>query len=167
MPKQLTNNNTESTPRQVQPDDLTLDVCILISGSGISDDITTNRYGRDCFDLMRRMIANDKYHLALDSRSKIRVQYDTKLSPDTYGHSFVRQMATMGKIDIIPWQDINRGLRIKLSTKGFTRDSEDYKFVVVASCTCSKKLVSHESHFFNIQRILGKIGIVILWPSNA
>ena len=167
MPRQVTSDNAVTSTGQLPPEDLTLDVCILITGSRISDDNTDRLYGEDCLSLMKRMVTQDKYHLALDSRNMIQAQYDTKLSPDRYGHYFVRQMATMGKTVTIPWQPLNTGIRVQLHVQGFTRDSEDYKFVVVSSCTCCKKLVSHERHFFNVQRILSRIGITVLLPANA
>lgn len=167
MPKQITSDNAVIATNGIPPEDLTLDVCVLMSGSLISDDITNGRYGRDSFDLMKKMIAEKKYHLALDSRNKIDTQYHTKLNPNTFGHYFIRQMATIGKAVNIPWQDLNKGIRVKLAICGFTRDCEDYKYVVVSSGTCCKKLVSHEPHFFNVQSILSKIGISVLLPANA
>ncbi len=167
MLKQITSDNAVITTNSIPPEDLTLDVCVLMSGSLISDDITNRRYGRDSFDLMKKMIAEKKYHLALDSRNKIDTQYRTKLNPSTFGHYFIRQMATIGKTVNIPWQDLNKGIRVRLENHGFTRDGEDYKYVVVSSSTCCKKLVSHEPHFINVQRILNKINIRVLLPANA
>lgn len=167
MPKQAIRNNTAVTTRQTPIEDLTLDVCILITGSGISDATTNRRYGKECLDLMKRMITQSKYYLALDSRDRIKTQYETKLKPDKYGHYFVKQMATMGRTVKIPWQDLNQGIRVELEVRGFTRDREDYKFVVVSSCTCCKKLVSHEPHFFNIQNILNRIFIRVIEPTSA
>ena len=138
-----------------------------MSGSNISDATINRRYGKDSLGLMKNMIAGSRYHLALDSRHKIDMQYRIKLRADTYGHYFVRQMASMGKTITVPWQDLNKGIRVKLETCGFTRDCEDYKYLVVSSSTSCKKLVSHEPHFFDVQRILRKIGINILLPPNS
>ena len=144
-------------------DDLTLDVCILISGSGIGDEV----YGQDCKDLMKKMISIENYYLALDERGKIKLQYMQKLKWGTLGHHFVQRMADMEKTVIVPWQDLRRSIRVKLEEQGFTRDNEDYKFVVVASGTCCRKLVSHEPHFFNLERILKRIPVIVLWPSEV
>ena len=149
------------------PEDLTLDICVLITGSGRSDCNTNAMFGKDCLDLMKRMISEDRYRLAFDSRSQVETQYRSRLNPTTFGHYFVRQMATMDKVVKIPWQNLNRGVRVALETRGFTRHSEDYKFVVLASSTCCRKLVSHEPHFLNVQSILRRIDIVVLLPSNA
>jgi len=143
--------------------DLTLDVCVLMSGSGIGN----RTYEDQCRDLMKKMFSNSNYSLALDNREKIKSQYFQKLKGDTFGHYFVRQMASMEKIVIIPWQDLNRRIRVKLEEQRFTRDNEDYKFVVVASGTCCRKLISHEPHFFNVERVLKKIPVFVLWPSEA
>jgi hypothetical protein len=116
---------------------------------------------------MKRMIGEDRYRLALDRRGKIKDQYTTKLNPQTYGHHFVKQMATMDKTVEIPWYPLNKGLRVALAQKGFTWNSEDYKFVIVASGTCCRRLVTHEPHFFNVQGLLRKIGIAVLWPNSA
>ncbi|MCX6659327.1 MAG: hypothetical protein NTX81_02955 [Candidatus Bathyarchaeota archaeon] len=113
------------------------------------------------------MISNDKYRLALDNRNKIETQYREKLNPQTYGHHFVRQMASMGKTFIVPYTDINRGTRVKLEGRGFTRNNEDYKFVVVATATHSKKLITHEHHFFAVEGILSDIGIAVVLPNRA
>lgn len=148
-------------------DDLTLDVCILITGSGVSDCNTNAAYGKDCFDLMGRMIDVEEYRLALDKRGKIELQYRQKLSPQHFGHYFLKQMASKEKIVIVSWHALNRGIRVQLAGRGFTHSREDYKFVVVASATCCKKLVSHEQHFFNVQNILRRIPVSALWPHQA
>ena len=148
-------------------EDLTLDVCILITGSGISDHKTDRLYGQDCQCLMKRMIEQDKYRLALDDRKMINQQYSDKLRSDRYGHFFVRQMANMGKTVEIPWKRLGRGLRVKLEKKRFTRRGEDYRYVRLSSCTCCKKLVSHERHFFNVQDILGSVGITVMLPGDC
>lgn len=143
--------------------DLTLDMCILISGSGFGH----NAYETDCTDLMTRMINTKGYYLALDDRGKIMNQYFRNLRYGVLGHHFVQQMLSREKTVTIPWRHLNRGTRVKLETKGFTRDDEDYKFVIVASGTCCRKLVSHEPDFFNVQRILRRIPVFVLWPSEA
>jgi hypothetical protein len=148
-------------------EDLTLDICVLISGSGISDPNTNKTYGKMSRELMDRMISDNRYFLALDSKKKIETQYLSKLNPQTFGHVFVRQMATMGKIATIEWNEINRGVRVQLEQRGFTRDNEDYKFVIVASGACCKKLITHEPHFFGVRHILSSIGVAVLVPNQV
>ena len=143
--------------------DLTLDVCILMAGSGIGN----KQYRDACRDLMRKMISDANSYLALDERKKIEVQYLQKLKEGTLGHHFVKQMASHGKTVTVPWQNLNRGIAVKLKQKGFTANNEDYKFVVVASGTCCKKLVSHDPHFFNVQYILKQIHIAVLYPDQV
>ena len=96
----------------------------------------------------------------------IKQQYDDKLGP-SYGQYFVKEMADRDKTITIPWRDLNRGIKVRLAEKGFTQDSDDYKYVVVAASTCCGKLVSHERHFFNVQRILNKINVLALLPHQA
>ena len=143
--------------------DLTLDVCILISGSGIGN----KNYENQCIDLIKRVMSTEKYYLALDKKGKIKFQYIQKLKWGTLGHHFVQRMADMERIKIVPWQDLNRNIRVKLEQQGFTRGDEDYKYVVVASGTCCNKLISHEPHFFNVQHILRKIPVIPLLPHQA
>lgn len=144
-------------------DDLTLDVCVLMSGSGYGNPL----YKNECLDLMKRMLGIDNYKLALDKKGQIKQQYLTKNGEGTLGHHFVIQMAVKEKTVIIPWCNLNNAIRVKLEQKGFTRDSEDYKYVICASGTCCNKLVSHEPHFFNVARILRRIPIRALWPNQA
>lgn len=143
--------------------DLTLDVCILLSGSGIGN----RNYQKDCFELMKRMLGLYEYKLALDEKGKIRHQYLEKNKEGTFGHHFIIKMALEEKTVIIPWRQLNQGIRVKLEKKGFTRDNEDYKFVICASGTHCNKLVTHEPHFFNVSNILNRIPVRVLWPHNA
>jgi hypothetical protein len=116
---------------------------------------------------MNRMMSGDGYFLALDKRTKIQTQYNERLNSQTFGNYFVRQMASMGKTTLIEWVQVNKGVRVKLQQCGFTRDCEDYKFIVVASSSCCKKLITHEPHFFGVGRILNSIGVAVLLPNQA
>ena len=144
-------------------DDLTLDVCVLMSGGGIGNP----QYRDMCFDLMNRMLDLDNYRLALDERKKIRTQYLAKNGQGTLGYAFVARMASRGKTVPIPWNNLRNSIRVKLEEKGFTRNDEDYKYVICASGTCCNKLVSHEPHFFNVGHILRKIPVGVLLPNQA
>ena len=143
--------------------DLTLDVCVLMSGS----DIGSPQYRDMCLDLMNRMLNLDGYKIALDNRGKIRKQYLAKNGQGTFGHHFVIRMALTGKTVIIPWGNLRNSVRVRLQEKGFTRDNEDYKYVVCASGTCCNKLVSHDPHFFNVSHVLGRIPVTVLLPNQA
>ena len=52
-------------------EDLTLDICILISGSGIGDEC----YHKDCETLMEKMLYEDGYYIAIDNKGKIEIDY--------------------------------------------------------------------------------------------
>jgi len=144
-------------------DDLTLDVCVLMSGSGIGNP----QYRDTCRDLMNRMISTDDYKLALDAKGQIRQQYLVKNREGIFGHHFIIRMALRGKTVIIPWRNLSDAIRVKLEEQGFTRDSDDYKYVVCASGTCCNKLVSHDPHFFNSSHILRKVPVTVLLPNQA
>lgn len=165
MPKQTSNSSTAVSPLQIE--DLTLDVCVLMSGSGISDDDTCSRYKGMCLELMKRMMAAKGFYLVLDARKKIEIQYESKLRFDTFGHFFVKQMVSQNKVARVPWTDINKGVKVKLECRGFTRDNEDYKFVVASSSSSSKKLITHEAHFFAVRHILKSVPVRVLLPSEA
>lgn len=144
-------------------DDLTLDVCVLMSGSGIGNP----QYRDTCLDLMKRMLNIDNYKLALDKRRQIKHQYLTKNGEGTFGHHFVIQMVLKDKTVMIPWRSLSNAIRVKLEEKGFTRDSDGYKYVVCASGTCCNKLISHDPHFFNVRRILRKIAVRVVLPHQT
>lgn len=144
-------------------EDLTLDVCVLMSGSGIGNE----NYEEMSRGLMLRMLKYEDYKLAIDERGKIAYQYGTKCKGTTLGRYFFKMMEDRNKIIIIKWKELNKGIRVKLEEQGFTRDGEDYKYVVAASGAICKKLVSHEKHFFIVAKILRKIGINILMPDMA
>ena len=144
-------------------DDLTLDVCVLMSGSGIGNP----QYRNTCFDLMNRMLNVDNYKLALDKRGRIEHQYLAKNGQGTFGHHFVIKMALTEKTVTILWPNLSDAIRVKLEEKGFTRDTDDYKYVVCASGTCCNKLISHDPHFFDVGRILRKIPVRVVLPHQA
>jgi hypothetical protein len=144
-------------------DDLTLDVCVLMSGSGIGNP----KYRDTCFDLMKRMLNMNNYRLALDGKGRIKQQYLTKNRQGTLGHHFVIKMALTEKTVPIPWRNLRDSVRVKLEERGFTRDSEDYKYVICASGTCCNKLVSHEPHFFNVRHILRKVPVKVMLPHQT
>jgi hypothetical protein len=144
-------------------DDLTLDVCVLMSGSGIGNP----QYRDTCLALMKRMLNMDNYKLALDKKGQISHQYLAKSKEGTFGHAFVIQMVLKEKTVTIPWNNLRDSIRVKLEEKGFTRDGDDYKYVVCASGTCCNKLVSHEPHFFNVGRILRRIPVRAMLPHQT
>jgi hypothetical protein len=144
-------------------EDLVIDVCILMSGSGIGND----KFQSECYTLMKKMISDPDYYLAVDNRKKISQQYDNKCKAGTFGRYFFTLMESKDKVIPIPWIDINKNVKVSLHTKGFTQDNEDYKYVVVANSTCCKKLVSHEPHFFRAQNILKRLPINVLYPQSA
>ena len=97
---------------------------------------------------MKRMLKRDEYTLAIDSRGKIENQYSKRLKHGTFGHSWVKEMSSQGRVKIVPWQHIDQGTRTKLIEAHFDSSAgEDFKYVVTASATESKVLVSHDPDY--------------------
>lgn len=125
--------------------DLTIDICVLMSGSRIGN----IHYFQSSFDLMKKMESDNKFKLALDQRKKIYNQYLKKLKEGTYGHQWLILMASKKKIRIIPWKYIQRGIKGELERARFPIGTEDFNYVVTAAGTICKFLVSHDPHYSN------------------
>ncbi len=122
--------------------DLTVDVGILMTGSGLSDD---DRYADSCQSLMKQMRDRDEAYLVLDKGNLIRSQYDRKMRHGDFGHEWVRQMAKVGKINMVKLGEFNRGVRTALKEVSFSK--EDLRYVRIAAESRSKRLVSHDPHY--------------------
>ncbi|MCH8152761.1 MAG: hypothetical protein IH830_10375 [Planctomycetes bacterium] len=145
--------------------DLTVDVGILMTGSGLSDD---DRYADSCQSLMKQMRGRDEAYLVLDSGKLISSQYDRKMRHGTFGHEWVRQMAKADKISIVKLGQFNRGVRTALIGVSFSR--EDLRYVRAAAESCSKRLVSHDPHYSpKVRTILRRrvVGVVVQSTTEA
>ena len=60
--------------------DLTVDVGVLMSASGLG----ANEHHDASLALANRIVLEDAWGLALDSRGRIRYQYEQKLGPDSF-----------------------------------------------------------------------------------
>jgi len=123
--------------------DLTVDVGVLMSGSGLGDRSNYAASAR----LMNDMVQLIPAVLVIDNRGIIRAQYAEKMVQGTLGHQWVQRMASMGKIVLVSWGRFNKGARTKLKEAHF--DPEDFKYVRTACETQSKRLVSHDTHDYS------------------
>jgi len=124
--------------------DLTIDICVLMSGSGIGN----KNYRQTSLILMKIMKKRKNFSFAVDDRKKIFNQYWQKLK-GTYGESWIRNMIEKEKVKIIPWRHIDRSIKIELRGVRFPIGTEDFNYVVTASGTNCKFLVSHDPHYSN------------------
>ena len=74
--------------------DLTIDVGILMTGSGIGNPENSE----SCHLLMRQTLDISAWYLALDERGRIRHQYETKMKEGTFGYHWLLEMASRNKI---------------------------------------------------------------------
>ena len=145
--------------------DLTVDVGILMTGSGLSDD---NREAESCQSLMKQMRDRDEAYLVLDAGKLIRSQYERKMGNGTFGHAWVGQMAKAGKISLVKLGQFNRGARTALKEAHF--DEEDFKYVRTAAASASKRLVSHDPDYSEkVLKVLKRkvIGVVVQSAAEA
>lgn len=145
--------------------DLTVDVGILMTGSGLSDD---GRYADCCLSLMKEMRDRDEAYLVLDSDQQISSQYDRKMGHGAFGQEWVRQMAKADKITFVKWKEFNRGARVALMEVSFSK--EDFRYVRTAAVSCSKRLVSHDPHYTRkVRKILKRkvVGVVVQSATEA
>lgn len=134
-----------------------------MSGSAVGD--RTNHEASKM--LMVAMIETDRARLVLDDRGVINAQYNQKMVQGTYGHEWVRQMASKGKIKLVHWRRVDRGTRSELADAHF--DWEDFKYVRTANESNGKKLVSHDPDYSpRVQRILKRrLSIAVLEANGA
>jgi len=131
--------------------DFTMDVCILMDGSGIGD----NKNYNACNSLMKRTVKEFEWFIALDDGRIIENQYERKLGEGTFGHHWLIEMAKGDKIKYIKWREIDRGTRTALIEAHFHK--EDFKYVKTAACTVCKTIVTHDPDYsFKICKILQK-----------
>ncbi len=121
--------------------DFTIDVGILMIGSGIGNP----DFGGSCKRLMNKIKVTNNWCLALDKRNRIRHQYETKMKHGTFGHHWLREMATNNKIVLMPWRCIDRGTKTALKEEHF--DKEDFKYIETAAETKCKHLLSHDPDY--------------------
>lgn len=143
--------------------DLTVDVGILMTGSGLSDD---DREAESCQSLMKEMRDRDEAYLVLDEGKLISSQYERKMGPGTFGHAWVVQMAKADKISFVKLGEFNRRARAALKEIHFSK--EDFRYVRLSAASPSKRLVSHDPHYSKkVRKVLKRIDVVVQGAAEA
>lgn len=142
---------------------LTVDVNVLMIGSALGD----RSHYESCRTLMVGMQENEQGRLVLDKGGIILEQYQRKMVQGTFGHEWVRQMASQGKTCYVAWGDIDKGTRTKLKEAHFHK--EDFKYVRTAAASVSKRLVAHDPDYSPaVRKILkGRLSVVVLEANGA
>ena len=141
--------------------DLTVDVCVLRSGSQTGDPL----HYQSSYELMQLMARDNSYLLCLDSRKKISSQYRRQLKQGTFGREWLILMASKNKLTIVQWNNPNRGTKTALKEAHFDSGAcEDYKYVVTAAGSDSRVLVTHDGDYSaKVRKILKKrLGVSVL-----
>ncbi len=142
------------------PLDLTVDVGILMSGSGLGD-LAHQVWS---LALMKGIESKPDWLLALDKRGRIRYQYEERVKQG-FGRDWLRRLATRGRIVLIPWQRLNRGVVTALKEAHF--DKEDFKYVETAAVTVCKVLVSHDPDYTDgVRSVLKRIPVHVAAASE-
>jgi hypothetical protein len=133
---------------------LTVDIGVLMSGSKLGDLVNSST----SFALMKNMLKAKTQSVALDSRGKIKHQYNIKLKNGTFGRSWLQLMASQGKVFIVPWKILDRGTKTQLKEAHFDNQvGEDLKYIITASGTPCKHLISHDPDYSpRVRKILKK-----------
>ena len=144
--------------------DLTVDVCVLMSGSNIGGD---PKFSGACIAFMKKSLKKKLIYIALDERGKIIKQYNDKLKEGTYGQYWLKQMVLSDRIKPISWNPLDRGTRTALEEAHF--DLEDYKYVITAKSTMVKTITTHDKDYSSkVRRIIkNRLGIKVQWPQDC
>ncbi len=135
------------------PVDLTVDVGVLMSGSNLG----ALQYSASSLELMKAIEARPEWALALDRRGRIRNQYETMVKRG-FAMDWLRRLATKGKLVLVPWRGLNRGIRTSLRELHF--DNEDLKYVETAAVTECNVLVSHDDDYSpEVVRVLSRVPV--------
>jgi hypothetical protein len=143
------------------PLDLTVDVGVVMAGSSLGDPA----HFQSSLDLLKAIESREGWSLALDSKGRIRYQYEEKVKQG-FGQAWLRRLASTGRISMIKWQKLNKGIVTGLKEEHF--DTEDFKYVETAAATSCRKLVSHDPDYSTaIRAILRRINLSIIAAADA
>ena len=120
--------------------DLTVDVCILIRGFH-SDSANYCEHSRCVLD---NLLSRESHSLALDSKKRIRYEYEHHLQRNTLAISWLTLMASRGKIMVYSTK-MPRTLRVKLDEAHF--HVPDRKYVETALASKTKKIVTGDGDY--------------------
>ena len=107
--------------------------------------------------------------LCLDSRGKIHEQYLRHMKHGTFGHQWYILMISKNRCTHIEWTNLDRGVRTALQEAHFDSSAgEDYKYVITASGSATKLIVSHDPDYSTkVRKILKKrLGVCVCAASD-
>jgi len=111
-------------------------------------------------NLLKAIEARSGWALAMDTKGRIRHQYEEKIKHG-FGKDWLRRLATTNRILFIKCQNVDKGTRTALKEAHF--DTEDFKYVDTAASTSSKKLVSHDPDYSpKVRKALKRISVSVL-----
>lgn len=144
------------------PMDLTVDVGVVMSGSGLG----APEHRQSSLDLMKAVESETAFLLALDSKGRIRHQYNLMVKRG-FGYYWLQRLAAKGSITVVKWKRLNRGAVVALVERHF--DPEDMKYVETAAGTSCKILVSHDPDYSpSVRKVLRKsLGVKVLHAKEA
>jgi hypothetical protein len=142
--------------------DLTIDVGVLMAASGVG----AYEHHDSSLKLANRILTEDSWCLAVDSKGRIQYQYEEKLGSQTFARKWLSQLASADKIIPVPSKAMSRGIRTALKEKHF--DPEDYKYAENAANSSCKELVSHDPDYSPpVRKILKKVGVKVMSAHSA
>jgi hypothetical protein len=126
---------------------ITVDVGVIMIGNAMSD--------QECLAHHRAFLNAflTKLHLALDPGGQIRQLYENRLGSASAGRTWLKTLATRGRMRHFPLAKIPQSLKAKLANAHF--DWTDLKYVQLAMNVPDQRLVTEDKDFSpKIQRIL-------------
>lgn len=141
--------------------DITVDVCIIMDATGLNGEID-----KCSSDLLDTIATHPDYMICLDSRSKIKFQYDTKIKRGD-GIKWLQHIYSNQKYIIINWKNLPRKVIVKLQEEHFdSATGEDVKYVITANGSSTKKLVTRDPDYSPtiISFLKKELGVVVANP---
>lgn len=151
--------------------DLTVDVCVLRSASGLG----VKQAAAPSYALLTDMEKSKDAFLALDTKRRIRYQYEKQLGPQTFARIWLTKMYERAKIKPVERCSLKHDYRdafTQLQGEHFDCSTkEDAKYVETAAMTTCKTLVTVDfgnSYRPRICTILKrKLGVHVRHPKDA
>ena len=143
------------------PLDLTVDVGVVMSASGLG----AAGHREASLGLLKAIESRAQWLLALDSRGRIRYQYEEKVKQG-FGEAWLRRLASTNRIAFVTCRKLDRGTVTRLKEDHF--DPEDFKYVHTAASTQCKKLISHDPDYSHqVRKTLKRVDVEVLTAEEA
>lgn len=115
--------------------------------------------------LLKAIESRVGWALALDSKGRIRHQYEQKVKQG-FGEAWLRRLASTNRIVFIKCRKLDKGTVTGLKEAHF--DKEDFKYADTAASTQCKKLVSHDPDYSPaVRKVLKRVDVSILSALDA